>query len=804
MNKQELIEKAVEKIIEQKPLSLSLYPENFFFDLNLDEKFQELEPWDDFHGYFNEFTSVEKVLFIGDGYLNTSYEGDIYAALAKFPNLKVVEFIDVDIDDTLEYIEVGLKKISKLEILCFTGTNIKEIPKNIFYQEFKQISLLANKFYKQNFHFKLKDNNVDLDLKIYEFGKQKIKKEYKETQNEISRNNKLSDDALEIGSDLIQKYSFEKHKWGNAGDNNSILILKDVNIINSISVYVLNENKQDKLEILKIYTKFFTELNNELDCFETDKHGNLELFFFFKQDYYENESIDYNILKQEYLNNNTDYTELYDKKYQVANLLDYIGGKNLIRSLDNQNKNKQIELSEMFSKNKYIEHVEIDNFKLFENKHTTQLSKINILIGKNSTGKTSFLQAIAFGLEGERTDQISRNRNYHEYINQKLIYSKPKAYHFSKITLNWKFDAEDKKEIAKILREKRKNINITSREQNIYSNHLSADKNLPQTFLVFAYGENLFPDRKEAINTSNLFIDYLINGDYKTNNIEALFSDYYKNLINPLYILNKLQDDELPKVISENKIKELIAIKELFLKTLNKFLSIQNADFFEIRLINEKEYKFIDKSKNTFNLYQLSEGYRTNISLIADIFIKIFASRNKLFLKPYEHSNFENILTNVKGTILIDEFDKHLHPMWQKSFIGILREVIPNVQFILSTHNVVALQSAEGQTALKMSADKDGKIKIEEKIIKVGDSIETLLNKFFDFNNKFFGLKTEKKLDEFYTLAERVYKHKDIDEKRFKELLKELLHEDQSEEIKALVGTEKAQLEYITEKKIEL
>jgi hypothetical protein len=43
-------------------------------------------------------------------------------------------------------------------------------------------------------------------------------------------------------------------------------------------------------------------------------------------------------------------------------------------------------------------------------------------------------------------------------------------------------------------------------------------------------------------------------------------------------------------------------------------------------------------------------------------------------------------LKEVTGIVLIDELEQHLHPRWQKRIIGLLRQYLPNVQFIATTH----------------------------------------------------------------------------------------------------------------------
>ena len=50
----------------------------------------------------------------------------------------------------------------------------------------------------------------------------------------------------------------------------------------------------------------------------------------------------------------------------------------------------------------------------------------------------------------------------------------------------------------------------------------------------------------------------------------------------------------------------------------------------------------------------------------------------------------------TEGVVLIDEIDLHLHPKWQKTIVPNLKDLFPNIQFILTTHSPFIIQSLEG------------------------------------------------------------------------------------------------------------
>ena len=73
---------------------------------------------------------------------------------------------------------------------------------------------------------------------------------------------------------------------------------------------------------------------------------------------------------------------------------------------------------------------------------------------------------------------------------------------------------------------------------------------------------------------------------------------------------------------------------------------------------------------------QLSDGEKCMMALVGDL------ARRMAIANP----DMANPLDSP-GVVLIDEADLHLHPGWQRTLTGSLRETFPRTQFILSTHS---------------------------------------------------------------------------------------------------------------------
>nr|WP_255562948.1 AAA family ATPase [Herbaspirillum sp. ASV7] len=50
-----------------------------------------------------------------------------------------------------------------------------------------------------------------------------------------------------------------------------------------------------------------------------------------------------------------------------------------------------------------------------------------------------------------------------------------------------------------------------------------------------------------------------------------------------------------------------------------------------------------------------------------------------------------DVKQRLSGIVLLDEMDEHLHPKWQKTLVPTLRRLLPNIQFVTTTHSPLAI-----------------------------------------------------------------------------------------------------------------
>ncbi len=361
--------------------------------------------------------------------------------------------------------------------------------------------------------------------------------------------------------------------------------------------------------------------------------------------------------------------EYYEKALLITLKISSLSNKDIKLYLNNLRnpKFKKFFIDSRIGITSHITKAKIKNFKLLEDFEIEFSKRINIIIGQNSSGKTSLLQALTLALLEENFIGES-NEKYHNYITK----------------------SKEKAEITLSIDKYKKEVEITSNERKIKNDILSP--------FILSYGSNIFT--KYKIEVTEVVQDLLgskICKDFAT----SIFKDYTDEFYNPKSILNELERSSNPKALE---------IKKLFINTINSF-----QDEYQIKLDNNK-YCFEHNNKNIFKLENLSEGYRNNILLISDILIRVLG--------------IGKTPEKIEGIILIDEFDRHLHPKWQSNIVSRLSDIFPKIQFILTTHNPMTILD-RNEDEITIIKEVDGKLISEKgngtKKIDVG----TILLKYF-------------------------------------------------------------------------
>jgi predicted ATP-binding protein involved in virulence len=290
-----------------------------------------------------------------------------------------------------------------------------------------------------------------------------------------------------------------------------------------------------------------------------------------------------------------------------------------------------------------------DDFEINCEKDGSSLYQWTVLLGNNNTGKTSILKAIA-NLRPVRvkTQQEEDKDKYNivpasfanKYLMQQLTKNVEEAMVSSQLigyeNISW-----------------------------MYSNHgvwsMDASNKL-SSFYIFGYGVSRYPSKTSLSEQSCGDCDTLFSNDQRLVNIEEWL----------------MQLDYAAKNNNTSAARRLEKVRELICG--NVFPEI--SDFkFESSDEMHNYVLFLTKD-GWFRYTQLGYGYQSMLSWVIDLCKRMFE----------KYPDSDNPLQE-SAVVLIDEIDLHLHPKWQRDIIAIISNVFRNVQFIVTTHSPLVIQS---------------------------------------------------------------------------------------------------------------
>lgn len=101
----------------------------------------------------------------------------------------------------------------------------------------------------------------------------------------------------------------------------------------------------------------------------------------------------------------------------------------------------------------------------------------------------------------------------------------------------------------------------------------------------------------------------------------------------------------------------------------------------------------------------LSDGYLTSAGWFLDLVARWITLAER-YNQPIEG----DFLAQMRGLVLIDEIDLHLHPRWQIEIITRTRRLLPQMSFVVTTHNPLTLVGAKAEEIWVLSTE-DGRVK---------------------------------------------------------------------------------------------
>ena len=291
-----------------------------------------------------------------------------------------------------------------------------------------------------------------------------------------------------------------------------------------------------------------------------------------------------------------------------------------------------------------------------------------MLTGKNGSGKTVLLNAIASYLDAIKNDKILDFTKYRDYL----------QYNIKRLNDNTEKD-------DRVLMQIRQDIN--------YYQGL-VDKLYGKVELNFTNVAGIIDDYQKGN-----FVIAFYQAARKTQMIEP------KNPTKPeLKVKGEVRStvtNQFLNFLSDLKIQEALARNEQQFNDAEQiaqwFASFEDLlrqiyQDSELKLkFNYKDYSFLICTEGKeFKFTQTSDGFAAILDIVADLILKMQTPDN--LTRAYQK----------KGIVLIDEVETHLHLELQKVIMPILTKVFPNIQFIITTHSPFVLNSLDNAVAFDL------------------------------------------------------------------------------------------------------
>ena len=166
----------------------------------------------------------------------------------------------------------------------------------------------------------------------------------------------------------------------------------------------------------------------------------------------------------------------------------------------------------------------------------------------------------------------------------------------------------------------------------------------------------------------------------KKGGVKKTYTDEFLNFLSDLKIQEALARNE-KQFVDADEINAWFVSFESLLK------QIYQDDKLKLEF-NYKDYSFwICTEGKKFKFTQLSDGFAAALDIVADLIMKM--QDDNSLTRDYQK----------EGIVLIDEIETHLHLGLQKIVMPLLTKTFPNIQFIVTTHSPFVLSSMPNAVA---------------------------------------------------------------------------------------------------------
>lgn len=359
-----------------------------------------------------------------------------------------------------------------------------------------------------------------------------------------------------------------------------------------------------------------------------------------------------------------------------------------------------------------INNITIDNFRGFEHKFFELDPKMNVILGDNTTGKTTLLQAVQIALGAFLQEMTflpggkGYSRNFRPTDHVKIYSESSKGF----IPIKQKPSIEVNAECV-IGQFDKLTQQINTSINNIWWKRTSNKNSKANALQLMNFVADIEDKRRKADEegTNSLFPLFLsfgatrleknYRGAEKTKQRETRETKAYKCALDEQVDFKGAFDWIYRYEKSFDKGSEFAGTNEAFLNAIKDAIpAIRQID------IDTKNNEFtaqIKMSKDeepywlTYDM--MSAGFKAMINITAEIAHRCIELNGFLGLEAVK---------KTPGIVMIDEVDLYLHPHWQQHILSDLQTAFPEIQFIVTTHSPFIVQSVKSKNVITLDGVK--------------------------------------------------------------------------------------------------
>lgn len=336
----------------------------------------------------------------------------------------------------------------------------------------------------------------------------------------------------------------------------------------------------------------------------------------------------------------------------------------------------------------YIDSITLHNFRTFRKSKITfvhpdrrfstrglprpTLSNVNLLLGNNGFGKTTLLKAIALAALGPAVSD-SGIYPYRLIRREPAVQAKAQP---EEAVIEAKFIPHDQDKtfvqcvesrITVLRRGDLESLRWTHAEEKPWHPIFSSSSD---AFFFVGYGATRRVEKQSQLDLGSRKISAFV----RAQRVQSLFEEAYS-----LIPLNAW----LPRLQQGNpgRFRQVVNL-------INRLVG--NGHYRFTGEMEEKEYLFERKGLK-IPFPAMSDGYRAFLGWVGDLLYHVC-----------ETCPSGKKLVDNKGIVMVDEIDLHLHPEWQMTVLTTLSQVLPNIQFVVTSHSPLIVGAMEWMNIIVM------------------------------------------------------------------------------------------------------